>query len=270
MEEDAMKTNILSPVLAFASLILLAAQGCSLGTVIPGQATEPPTPTTAPSPTPTTAPSPTPVPSPTPNFAATRSAQATQEAAARENEIKSILDGFDIPSDTGHLLWDQTEPVAISLTGPEREYKTFADNIVASDFVIQTDVTWDTNSWPVCGVFFRSDSDFKNGAQYRFLFLRFSGLPAWDIEYHKYDRFVFNVTVQVKFSSNLDLEDGATNQFLIMANDKEFTVYINGIRQGRYFDDSKKLSEGYFAFYASQDGKETTCTFADTWIWSLK
>jgi hypothetical protein len=249
-------------ILALASLLLFTALACSISTTTPSVTTAPPAPTNAPPPTA--------MPSPTPNAAATRSAQATQTAAVRANEIKAILAQYDIPADTGHLLWDQDQPIAITLTGPEAEFKPFATDISASDFVIQTDVTWETNSWPICGIWFRSDKNFEDGAQYRFLFLRLSGLPAWDIEYHKYDRFVFNVTGQVKYSNDLDLNDGATNQFLIVADGNEFTVYINGNRQGRYFDDSKKLSEGYFAFSGMQDGNETTCTFKNTWIWALK
>jgi hypothetical protein len=257
-----MKTNInKTAILVLTSLVLLSNPACSTGRIIPAVATETPTPSNMP---------PTPSPSPTPDVAATRSAQATQAASQRESEIKAILSEYNIPTDTGHLLWDQEEPVSISLTGPEEQYKPLAQEIIASDFVIQTEVTWVTKSWPVCGIWFRSDDIYDAGAQYRFLFLRLSGLPAWDIEYFKYDRFVFNVTAQVKYSSDMDLASGATNKFLVMANDNEFTVYINGIRQGRYFDDSRKLSEGKFAVYASQDGNETTCTFDKTWIWSLK
>lgn len=257
-----MKTRISFPALLVISLILLVALACSTTTIIPGQATEPPVPTTAPSLTP--------IPSSTPDLAATLSAQATLAAAQRENDIKAILNRVDISSDTGHLLWDQEEPIAITMNGPDSLYQPFAEGIVASDFVLQTDMTWNTNSWPVCGIWFRSEDTFTDGAQYQLLFLRLSGLPAWSIEYHQFDRFVFNVTRQVKYSNDLNLDDGATNRFLLVANDNEFTLYINGKRQGRYYDDSRKLGQGVFAFYGSQDGKNTTCTFKDTWIWSLK
>ncbi|KAF0106065.1 MAG: hypothetical protein FD146_2823 [Anaerolineaceae bacterium] len=256
-----MKIRVLFPFLALGALVFMIGLACETTTTV----------TSAPPQTqPTAPPPPTAIPSPTPDAAATRSAQATQTAAVRENEIKAILAQYNIPTDAGHLLWDQDQPIAITLTGPDAEFKPFATDIRASDFVIQTDVTWDTNSWPICGIWFRSDSNFDAGAQYQFLFLRLSGLPAWAIEYHKYDRWVFTVTGEVKYSDALDLNDGATNQFLIVADDNEFTVYINGIRQGRYFDDSRKLSEGYFAFSGMQDSNETTCTFDNTWIWALK
>ena len=91
----------------------------------------------------------------------------------------------------------------------------------------------------MCGAIFRSEPDMDKGKQYQFVFLRFSGLPAWAIEVHEYGQFR-NSPTKTKFSDALDLDNGATNEFMLVVQDDHFTLYLNEARQGTYYDYSKQ------------------------------
>jgi hypothetical protein len=138
-----------------------------------------------------------------------------------------------------------------------------------ANFVLNTDVTWEATGIAVCGLIFRSETDVIQGAQYQLLTLRFSGLPGWDIEYHKDGYYQNNIIGEVKFSDAMNLENNSTNNILLVAENEKFTVYFNGVRQGSFFDYSKQRLDGIFGLAASEDSGETTCTYANTWVWQL-
>jgi len=235
-------------------------------------ATDTPTPTDTPVPTETPTPTATftLTPTPTKDRTATAVAEVTQEAEAMISELKGVLEKIEYPTDNGSLGWYQTEPLFLHMDEyGQAFYQEFAEDLVVSDFVIQTEVTWEASGLIVCGFMFRSEPDFARGAQYQFKFLRFSGLPAWAIEYSDNGEFQFSVT-DVRFANAIDLANGATNKFLIIAEGNKFTVYVNDTRLGTFYDDAKKLSKGRFAFTSSQDTGESTCTFENTWVWVLK
>jgi hypothetical protein len=57
---------------------------------------------------------------------------------------------------------------------------------------------------------------------------------------------------------------------MLIAESEKFTLYINDTRAGSFYDYSKNMLEGYFAFSAWQESGESTCTFDNTWVWALK
>lgn len=235
-------------------------------------ATETPTPTNTPVPTDTPTPTATDTltPTPTKDKTATAVAKSTQEAEAVISHIKGVLEKIEYPADTGSLGWYQTEPEFLQMDEyGQALYQEFAEDIVVADFVIQTEVTWEASGLVVCGLMFRSEPDFKRGAQYQFNYLRFSGLPAWAIEYYDNGLYKFSIT-DLRFADAIDLANGATNKFLMIVEGNKFTVYANDSRLGTFYDDSKKLAKGRFAFISSQDTGKSSCTFENTWIWLLK
>jgi hypothetical protein len=252
-----MGSRIALPFLALAVLVLFVGGSCIIPLSQPA-ATNTPIPPIA-----TRVPTKVPTKAPTPDYAATAQAQV-------EGYIISQLQTFELPFDTGYIGWAQTDPVAIDLEGPGGFYNTFAEDLNVSDFVIQMDMTWDTTAWPWCGIFFRSDSSYADGSFYVIYFLRFSGLPAWDIEYFRDGAFVSQLTQKYQFSNWLDINSGATNQIMLAAQDNQFKVYVNGHYEGVYYDYSSKLDQGRFAYIAYEDSGTTTCTFNNTWIWVYK
>lgn len=230
--------------------------------------TETPVPTNTPIPTDTATPPPT--DTATPDLAATQAFEATRIADQLAMDIKAQLAEYNLPSDVGHLGWAQTNPETISMeTYGDYFYSPFAEDLVASDFVLSTDITWETEGLVMCGLMFRSEQNFETGAQYSFLYLRISGLPAWAIEYFKNGEFV-NTVSDIKFSSAIDMENGATNNLILAAEGNKFTLIINGERVGSFYDWSSRRMDGRFAFQGQQETGPSTCQFNNTWVWMLK
>jgi hypothetical protein len=251
----------------FALVLVLALLLSSCGSFAPE-----PTPTSTPLPPTATATSTQtaiPVPTNTPDRTATVAAKATQAAEGILADLDDELGDEEIDYSGGRLLWQQETPLSIEMTGPASQYQPFAEGLVASDFILKSDVTWKASGIIICGVIFRSEEDLAEGDQYQFLYLRFSGAPAWAIEYHEFGYFK-NSPTKVQYSDAVDLANKATNQLIIVARGEEFTVFINGQRQGRYFDYSKQRLEGGFATLAMQDSGEGSCEFENTYVWALK
>lgn len=266
-QEDITMKRFLYIVLMLSALLT----GCG---AIPGlnpTATFTPVPTNTPEPTLTPAPTSTPTATPTstPDAAATQAAQATQTAEEVLAELDLYLgEKSEIDYQAGQLLWRQSKPVTINMAGPQEIISEIGSDITTGDFIMKSEVMWEATGLIVCGAIFRSEPNIEEGKQYKFLFLRFSGLPAWAIEVHQYGQFK-NSPTDVRFSDAVDMDNGATNQFILVAQGNEFTVYMNRNREGHYFDYSTQRSEGAFAFFASQTGGDGRCVFDNSWIWSL-
>jgi hypothetical protein len=228
------------------------------------------TPTLEPTFTSTPLPTKTPTPSPTvtPNAHATAVFKATESATDALDELSDLLDDTEFPYKDGYLAWEYKEPIAINLNGPEQSLQGIDDKLIGSNFVLKSDVTWNATGIILCGAIFRSEPDLAVGKQYQFIFLRLSGLPAWAIDVYEFGQFK-NSPTKTKFSGALLQGNGATNKFVLVAQEEQFTLYINGVRQGRFFDYSKQRTEGLFAFVALQDSGKGSCEFENSWIWSL-
>jgi hypothetical protein len=244
--------------------------------VLPSATPIPPTVTAVPStstptPQPTDTPEPTATASPTPDKTGTAQVEATQTAEVIIAAIGKELETVGLSTDTGYLLWAQEEPVEIALNSyGQTLYDPFGDGQSASDFVLKTDVTWEsTGGLAVCGFIFRSDQNFEEGKQYQYRMLRLSGLPAWVIAYFQYGEFSKDIS-QVRTNGAINQDQGSTNKLILIAEGEMFTLYINDVRIGSFYDYSKNKLDGNFAFLANHESGETTCTFADTWIWALK
>lgn len=257
----------------FPSFILLAAILLGACSSIPGlaQPTSTPLPTNTPSPTFTPLPTATltQTPTETPDPAATAAAQATQAASAILSDLEKRLGDTEIPYEKGHLAWEQTRPLKIKMSGPDHEILPIDEELTAKNFILKSDVTWEATGLLLCGAVFRSEPDLEKGKQYQFLFMRFSGLPAWTIEVHEFGQFR-NSPTKAKFSDVLDLGNGRTNQFILVVEDDHFTLYLNKMRQGTYYDYSKQRSEGSFAFLGLQQSGQGSCEFENSWVWTLE
>jgi hypothetical protein len=258
-------------LLYFIVLISILVMACGSLSKLSSPATSTPLPPTdTPEPTFTALPTATVVPSPTstPDATATKIAQATETASAVLAELDHDL-GADsgVPYKDGHLLWQQNEQSTLNLAGPDNGFLAIKD-IEASDFVFKADVTWQATGILICGAVFRSEPNLAKGKQYMFSYLRLSGLPAWEIDVNEFGKFK-NSPSKFQTSGALDLSNGATNSFVIAARDNEFTVYINRVRQGRFYDNSRQRSNGAFGFYGVQESGKGTCEFKNAWVWSL-
>jgi hypothetical protein len=218
---------------------------------------------------PTASMTPTAVPTATPNLTATVETVATQAADDSLAELQDLLRGEEVDYQGGNLLWRQNEPMKVAMQGPDARYLPFAEGKVGGNFILKSDVTWEATGILICGVAFRAESEIDQGRHYQFVLLRFSGAPAWAIEFNEFGQFKSSIT-KIQYSGTVNLKNGATNQLLIVARDEESVVFINGVRQGRYFDFSKQRLEGGFAVTGNQDSGEGSCEYANTFVWALK
>lgn len=249
---------------AFLVLILL---GIACGTFSTN-----PTPTSSPVPSTATVAATktkTPAPTNTPDRAATVAAKATQSARDILAEIEDELRDEDIDYRNGELLWKQTGPISVELNGPASQILPFAEDQEVGNFILTSEVTWKASGIIFCGVIFHSEPDFVQGKQYQFVYLRLSGVPAWAIEFHEFG-YAKNSPTKVQYSNAIDLANEATNRLTIVVRDEEFIVYINGARQGRFFDYSKQNPSGLFAAMAFQDSGKGSCEYENTYVWALK
>jgi len=269
-KEDPMKRF---SYLVLLFVILLTACGGETAQPTATETSVPPTdtpvpPTSTPLPTDT----PTQTPTSTPDAAATAAAQSTQAAAGILTELDTLLGDTDVPYKDGQLAWVQSDPVKIDMQGPQSGqglYEEFDKNLKAGNFILKSEVTWNASGVIICGTIFRSEEDLGKGKQYEFYFYRLSGLPAYFIDVWEFGDYKNSIT-KTKFAEQLDVTNGGTNTFVLVAQDEQFTVYINGQRQGRYFDNSKQRMEGLFAFLAWQESGTGNCTFKNSWVWTLK
>lgn len=253
--------------IAFSTIILLLIGLFALNTFYPAGVTS-----TLPflTNTSTNTPNPTFTPAATPNAEATAAAQSTQATGDVFAEVDELLSDSEIPYQEGHLLWQQTEPIEINMQGPSGDDSSVGinENLTGNNFIFKSDVTWEATGWMYCGAIFRSEPDIDEGRQYQFYFLRLSGLPVWYIDVFE-NNFFMNSISKEQQARVIDMTNGAVNQFVLIAQNEMFTVYFNGERQGRFFDNSKQLMEGYFGFFAWQESGTGSCIFNDSWIWSL-
>ena len=156
----------------------------------------------------------------------------------------------------------------IQMSGPDFAILGIDDDLTAGDFIFKSDVTWEATGLLFCGAVFRSEPNLEEGKQYQFVFLRLSGLPAWTIEVHEFGYYK-NSPTNVKTSKALDLTNGATNQFVLVVQDDNFTLYLNEVRQGTYYDYSKQRASGSIGFLGYQDSGQGECKFENSWVWSL-
>jgi hypothetical protein len=234
-------------------------------------ATKEPSATPAPTDTPVPSDTPEPTATSTPDTAATKAAAATQAAEDAFALIQADLKKINLDLPPGSLGWIQTEGETIEMIGGEQWiYEPFAEDLVAEDFILKTDITWESSGGlAVCGFYFRSEPNIEEGEQYLFEMVRLSGLPAWDITLYEYGepkKFITNMLT----ASAIDQSQGATNELIFMAKGGEFTLFINDQRIGTYFDYAETRQDGYFAFDAWQESGETTCTFENAWLWLIE
>ncbi|MCH7663344.1 MAG: hypothetical protein IH859_05670, partial [Chloroflexi bacterium] len=126
-------------------------------------------------------------------------AAATQEAEDQLAAIDEVLQKVGYSTSSGSLAWVQDDEISIFLSGGGMaRFRHIGGDKSYRDFVIHYNVTWDTGGIAGCSLIFRSEEDLRNGQQYQFNTLRFSGLPGWDVELHEFSRFQSNVTGQIK------------------------------------------------------------------------
>lgn len=229
-----------------------------------------PVPTDTPEPTATSTPTETPKPTATatPNVKATAGARLTATVEAALPEINDILEDYGFSTDVGHFGYTH-DSVAVTVdTYQERSHMTDFPDVKFHNFVLHTDMTWNTSSGLAgCYIAYRADGDLQRGKQYRMIMIRLQGLPLWGL--FKFSNDYGDPIMDDELLPDGRLEDtqGSTNKIVIVAEDTKFTIYANGERMGTVVNSA--FDRGAIAFGALQESGKTTCTYDNTWVWSL-
>lgn len=262
---------------AFIAFFVLFASGCQSGPssldeaatmVAETVAARPPTAT----PTPVSVPLPAHTPKPLPTAQPMIDLTTTVEAASVLSELDvQVGSNSEFPYDEGYLAWKQTEPVTINMSGPQKDagiLQAIAENFNPTNFIFKSKVTWNASGILICGLTFRSEPDLIKGKQYQFYFYRYSGLPLYRIDVYEFGAFK-NTISDNKYLDGIDSENDAANEFVLTAQNEQFTVSINGKQQGQFYDSSKQRENGFLAFLAWQESGKGSCIFEDSWLWVM-
>jgi len=229
------------------------------------QAAPPASPT--PAPTNTTAATVTKVPSATPQRTATAEAKASATAQALAALVSEDLTAYGLSVTQGHLGWVEKSMRVTADEYGETLYNSPDEKYSAADFVLQTELTWNTSSGLAgCGLILRAEANFEKGKQYRLLFVRLQNLPLWDMSI--YDDGLLVQDIRFQTSSALNDQQGSTNKIAVVAEGSKFTLYANSEKIGSITDN--RLTQGRIGFIASQESGETSCLFENSWLWVLK
>lgn len=270
---------LISGLLLSACSILSPAEPTPTASPIPPTATPLPTdtpvpPTDTPVP-PTDTPEPTATPTETPtatvDLAGTAAVESTQAAEALQSVVLDVLAAYDISAENGFLGWSEPGeiPVISGQGGSGITYQPIDEGIVYDNYVLHTNITWESDTgFAGCGIIFHSEPNLEQGQQYQFAMLRLSGAPGWDVELWQFGRWQSTTTGQLKFNSAIDLDNGATNEVVLLVRDGLMTAYANTTRLSNVIISTR--SEGRIAYYLFQESGRTACVFSDNWIWVLE
>jgi hypothetical protein len=154
----------------------------------------------------------------------TEAVKATQVA---ERPVKAELRLYGVDSDKGKVAWIHP-PLTLEAEGSSQ---FAADNlfpgVIAADFVISADITWDTRGDSGCGFVVRSNGDQKKSSQYLIGLTRFANGHVG-----------FLVTVDGEMVNALDLypkrfdnqfqaQNLKTNKLTVVGRGYDFEIYTN-------------------------------------------
>lgn len=268
--------------LLFSSLAVLSLLSACAGFLAPA-ATETPQPTSPPAATATAEPTatvtstatPTPEPtqtaSPTPDITGTAAAAETAVIDAFFSEVERDLNHYELTLDSGRLVYSDKGPYEIKMKSyMENVYKPFEAAPAVGDFLMQTEITWDSTSGLAgCGLIVRSEDDLEKGEQYQFFMMRLQNAPGWIMVYYKDGLAQYSITPGGDYQFTSRIKDGreTTNKIAILAKGNQITVFING--EGMRPMTNDKRTAGMLGMLGSQESGTSTCAFENTWIWSF-
>jgi hypothetical protein len=140
--------------------------------------------------------------------------------------------------------------------------------IIARDFVLSGDITWNTQfGTSGCGFVVRSNGDEEALDQYMALITRAGSGTLFFSP-------MIDSVLQTAFGTEIDLIDqgfqdqnDTTNRLTVVAQGSHFKVFTNGILIEEY--DYTEFERGFILMVAVAESGETRCKFDNTWLWLI-
>jgi hypothetical protein len=157
------------------------------------------------------------------------SAEAQAATASAEAPIRGELPKYGVDPSAGRVGWIHP-PVSLSVEGfMQYDYVNYFISVLASDFVVSADITWDAiGSAAGCGFVLRSDGNERALDQYLALITRVAsghilfGTMAKGEVVTGQDIYAYNV------DPAFDWQNNATNRFTVVGRGNRFFLYTNG------------------------------------------
>jgi hypothetical protein len=213
---------------------------------------------------------------PTVDYDATRRAEendkdsaATDAVGAVLGEVSSALDAAGETMGSGSVIFYMPEQHPVDSSKPNiLSHELMDSSVQAADFAFHSNITWETKQKVgivYCVMMFRISGDLDMDPWYMMQMGRISGLG----------HIFFDVVQQWSIigqsdgnaSNYIKTGNGDSNEVLLVARANQFTAYVNGRQVSVWWN--TKIDQGGFGIGTMQDTGASTCTFADTWIWSF-
>jgi hypothetical protein len=166
---------------------------------------------------------------------ATQTARASLNEPARLATITAMapviaeLPRYGIDISAGYVAW-MHDPVTISLTGyMTNDYANDYPQITAADFVMASDITWNTqSSLSGCGFMFRSNGDQHEPDQYTVLITRTAGGYMAFLATAKGNFANFHYYYPKEVDKSFSWFNDAKNRLAVVARGNLIDMYTNG------------------------------------------
>lgn len=213
------------------------------------------------------------------NATAQAIAQATADTGSQAATAQAVapflaeLPVYGVDPNVGRMAWIHP-PVLLQATGyMTHEYANTRAATVAQDFVLASDITWNTQFGTTgCGFVLRSDGDQEGDYdQYIALITRASsGEMLFTImqDGEVKDDEITNLNV-TRLDPNFQWQNDTTNRFAVVARGNTFSFFTNGAYLGDVTP-SLAFERGFVFFVGLNESGTTTCQFDNSFLWLIE
>jgi len=159
--------------------------------------------------------------------------ESTLATATIAAPMVAELPVYGLDESSGRAGWVHN-PLTLETTGyQEMEFGNDYMNVTAADFVLASDINWDTQyGSSACGFMFRSNGDQNKPSQYMVLISRFANGRAIFTAVADGEIANFADFYPKDSDKSFDWQNGATNRLAIVARGSIIEIYTNGEKIG--------------------------------------
>lgn len=180
---------------------------------------------------------------------------------------------YGVDPNQGRIAWIHP-PVTIQASG-YMSYTYANKNIadVARDFVLASDITWNTRFGTAgCGYVLRSDGNQEGDYdQYIALIIR-GGSGELFFTIMQDGEVLRNEITDININQrdrSFQWQNDTTNRFVVVARGNTFSFYSNGTHVGDVTP-SVAYEQGFVAFVGLNESGTTTCTYNNSFLWLIE
>jgi hypothetical protein len=161
-------------------------------------------------------------------------------------------------------------PVTLDIDGYQAsDYANQNAATVAADFVMASDITWNTSTGVSgCGFALRSDGNEEALNQFMVIASRAGNGTIFFFEQASGSDLRQENIATGGIDDNFGWQNDTTNRLAVVGSGPTINVYTNGVLIGSF--DASAYEKGFVAMVALSESGRTVCEFDNTWLWVLK